>query len=153
MRKWLFLVAIALLAEAPAFAQRVQLKLDTSEADAALVILEKESAHRVQTSADWEALFSTEPHRLLKEHEAAFHNTLTDNAFQVLLSSKDTIARTADLRETLRVWRQADLQVLGERVLAYLPEGAQIQASVFPEIPPETVFSGAPGTSERLFFF
>ncbi len=147
-------LVIALLAEAPTFAQRVQLTLDTSEADAALVILEKESAQLTPASADWESLFSTEPYRRLKAREAALNNTLTDDAFRLFLSSQDTIARTSDLRNTLRVWRQADLAALGERVLSYLPEGARISANVYPEIKPaKNSFVWGSENSRAIFLY
>jgi Putative zinc dependent peptidase (DUF5700) len=143
-----------ILASAPAFSQRVQLTLDASEADAALAILNKESAHLSIRSADWDALFATAPYRRLKAREAAAGGAFTDDAFQAFLSSPKTIAETQELEKTLRVWRQADLTALGERVLAYLPDGARIRAQVYPEIKPaRNSFVWGSGDERAIFLY
>ncbi|HWZ83802.1 MAG TPA: DUF5700 domain-containing putative Zn-dependent protease [Terriglobales bacterium] len=117
-------------------AERVQLTLDSSEADAALVILQKESENVPVSEADWSVLFATAPYKHLKKREAAMHADLTDDAFRTFLSNRETIARTQDLKRTLQAWKQAPLTSIVERVLTYLPEGAQIHAWVYPEIKP-----------------
>jgi hypothetical protein len=144
----------AILAGSLASAQRVQLTLDASEAEAALGVLQKESAGVGLGSADWEGLFSTAPFRRLKEREAAVSNAFTENAFQAFLSSPAMIARAQELKKTLQLWQQADLASLGERVLAYLPEGARIRALVYPEIKPGTnSFVWGAGEERAIFLY
>ncbi len=58
--------------------QRVQFKLDTSEADAVLTILETRNAGKTVSDADWQKLFSSEPYVRLKKREASLHRDFTD---------------------------------------------------------------------------
>jgi hypothetical protein len=114
----------------------VQLALDSSEADAALFILQKESENVPVSAADWSVLFATAPYKHLKKREAAMHADFTDDTFRAFLSNRETIASAQDLKRTLQAWKQADLASIAERVLTYLPAGAQIHARVYPEIKP-----------------
>jgi hypothetical protein len=77
-----------------AMAAPVQLKLDSSEADAALAILRKESAGQPVTVDDWNTLFATEPYKRLKMREASVKSDFADEAFKTFLSAPQTIART-----------------------------------------------------------
>ena len=52
---------------------RIDLRLDTSEADAVLAIVDKRLADAPVTSADWEHLFETVPYHRLKEREASMN--------------------------------------------------------------------------------
>ena len=63
----------------------VQLSLDTSEAEQALRILQKESAHQAVTPGDWQQLFSTVPYQWLKAREASMGRSFTDEDFQKFL--------------------------------------------------------------------
>lgn len=154
MNRLSFVLAIAIAAETPAFAQRVQLSLDSSEADAALVILDKEAKHVSPTADNWAELFTTPPYRALKEREASMNRAFTDDAFKDFLSSSDAAAKAQALSQTLRTWRQADLTALGKRMLAWLPGGARIHAKVYPEIKPATnSFVWGEGDSQAIFLY
>jgi hypothetical protein len=136
MKRLLVLFGLGLALNLPAFAQRVRLTLDTSEAEASLAVLKSESAHVVPPTAGWEAIFATTPYRLLKSRETAFNNTQFEEEFRAYLTSQQTIAQAGELRDTLQVWQQAHLEAAAERVLSYLPDGALIKARVYPVIKP-----------------
>jgi putative zinc-dependent peptidase DUF5700 len=117
---------------------RIQLRLDTSEAEAVLAILDKKSAGATATEADWQRLFATEPYARLKKREAQMHRDFTDDDFKKFVLSPELAAKATALRQTLDAWRQADLNASARRVLAYLPGQAEIKSKVFPVIKPKT---------------
>jgi hypothetical protein len=137
----LFLTASALptLAETPVDAgDRVQLRFDTSEAEAVLAILAKRKAKQPIADADWQRLFTTEPYVRLKKREAGLHRDFSDADFQKFVLSDDLAGRAPALEKTLAQWKQADLSQAASRALAYLPSDAAIHAKVFPVIKPGT---------------
>ncbi len=117
---------------------RIQLRLDTSEAEAVLSILDKRAAGAALTDADWQRLFATEPYLRLKQREAAMQRDFTDEDFRKFVLSPELGARASALRSTLDAWKRTDLTASARRVLAYLPEQAVIKAKVFPVIKPKT---------------
>ncbi|HTA42626.1 MAG TPA: DUF5700 domain-containing putative Zn-dependent protease [Bryobacteraceae bacterium] len=154
MMRFALFLELALLHCGVVYAQTVRLTLDTSEADAGLAILALEAAHRTPAASDWGALFSAEPYRRLKAREASVNNAFTDDAFKAFLASEGMIARTRALQTTLQIWEQADLTALGERVLDYLPQGAQITAKVYLEIKPvANSFVWGSGSARAIFLY
>jgi len=149
------LAAMLIVVSAPlAFGQKVNLKLDTSEADCAIVILQKESARTVVAAADWQALFSSVPYQRLKMRETSIGAPFTDDAFKTFLEAPDTVAKTEALRKTLDAWKQANMESIGERDLAYLPAEAQIHAKVYPEIKPAAnSFVWGSGDDRAIFLY
>ena len=121
-----------------AASNRIQLQLNTDEADAVLAILDKRGAGTAVTDADWQRLFATEPYLRLKKREAGMHRDFTDDDFKKFVLSDELATRSSALRQTLDAWRHADLVASARRVLAYLPEQARIRAKVFPVIKPKT---------------
>jgi hypothetical protein len=117
---------------------RVQLALDASEARQALVILHKERERQAVPDADWQKLFATLPYQWLKAREAAMQRSFTDEDFRKFMQAPETQARTMEWEQTLSRIERADMAAIGERVLAWLPEGASIKARVFPLIKPKT---------------
>ncbi len=117
---------------------RVQLTLDASEAEQALVILQKEKARQPVTDADWKKLFATVPYQWLQAREAGMHREFTDEDFRRFLQAPETQARTAEWTQTRSGMERANMMGIGEHVLAWLPEGADIRARVFPMIKPKT---------------
>lgn len=149
-------------AQAPAAgSERVQLRVDSSEAEAVLAILAKRKASQPVTEADWQRLFSTEPYIRLKKREADIakrYNApkleFTDEQFQKFVLSDDLAASAPELQRTLEAWKQADLQAAAQRVLTYLPADATIHAKVFPVIKPETnSFVFEPATDPAIFLY
>ena len=129
-------VFLLLLVALPALAQeRIDLKLDVSEAEAVLAILGKRAAGQSVGEADWQALFNTLPYQRLKKREASLHRDFTDQDFQQFVATLDR--RRAELRQTLDAWKKADLRAAAERALRYLPGEARIRASVYPMIKPK----------------
>ena len=143
------------LAQAPAAGgERVQLRFDTSEAEAVLAILAKRQAKQPVEDADWQRLFSTEPYIRLKKREGSFHREFTDADFQKFVLSDELLGRTADLEKTLAEWKQADLNAAAGRALAYLPDDAVIHAKVFPVIKPQTnSFVFEVGSDPTIFLY
>ncbi|MGA7077403.1 MAG: DUF5700 domain-containing putative Zn-dependent protease [Terriglobales bacterium] len=124
-------------AQKPAAAKpRVQLTLDDSEAEQALAILQKEQLRQTVTDADWQKLFATVPYQWLKVREAGLHREFTDEDFKKFLQAPETQARMAEWTQTLSGMERANMAGIGQRVLAWLPEGAEIHTRVFPMIKP-----------------
>lgn len=127
---------VFLLVVLPAFGQeRIELKLDASEAEAVLAILDKRAAPQLVPDADWQALRTTVPYQRLKKREASLRRDFTDQDFQQFVATLD--GRRAELRQTLDAWKKADLRAAAERALRYLPGEARIRASVYPMIKPK----------------
>lgn len=136
---------IVVLSASTAADNRVDLMLDTSEADQVLVILALRAAGQPIDGAQWQKLFAAEPYQLLKEREAAIakrfnapENILRDEDFRKFVLSDDLLKRAPELRATLTRWKQTDLQRTGRRLLKYLPTSATIRAKVYPTIKPNT---------------
>jgi len=141
-------------AQAHAAGDRVQLRFDTSEAEAVLAILAQRKANQPVTDADWQRLFSTEPYIRLKKRDASFHREFSDADFQKFVLSDELAARAPDLEKTLADWKQADLSAAAGRALAYLPDDAVIHAKVFPVIKPQAnSFVFEVGTDPTIFLF
>jgi hypothetical protein len=124
--------------DTPSASERIQLQLNTNEADAVLAILAKVAAGENIAESDWQPLFATEPYIRLKEREAAMKRDFTDDDFKQFVLSPDLAAKADALRTTLASWKKTDLQASALRDLDYLPSQATIRAKVFPVIKPKT---------------
>jgi Putative zinc dependent peptidase (DUF5700) len=143
------LLACSALAQPP---NRVNLKLDASEAEAVLAILDKRAQHEDVADTDWQKLFRTTPYRRLKQRETSMRRPFTDEEFMRFVATLD--ARREQLRQTLQQWQSADLQAVAQRPLHYLPPEASIRADVYPVIKPQSnsfVFEAA--TAPAIFLY
>ena len=149
--KFALCVLCCLLAIAPAVAghtatsDRIQLTLDTSEADQVLAILALRSQGKPVPESEWQKLFATAPYLRLKQREKAigerFHDptiAFTDDDFKRFVLSDELLPRAAALSSTLDRWKKADLRQDASQDLAYLPTAATIRAKVYPVIKPGT---------------
>jgi len=118
-------------------AERVQVKLDTREAEQVLAILAKRKQAQPITDADWGVLFATEPYQRLKVRETGMHRPFSDADFKKFVLSDELERQYDELSRTLAPWKKADLRAGGVRVLQYLPAQATIHVKVFPEIKPK----------------
>lgn len=133
---------------------RVQLRFDTSQAEAVLAILAKRQTGRAITQSDWQAVFVTEPYQRLKQREAELQRSFTDSAFQRFVLSDDLGRRGPKLRLTLDQWKSRDLEASARRVLSYLPSQARIRAAVYPVIKPQTnSFVYDPSGNAAIFLY
>jgi hypothetical protein len=138
-----------------AFAQspdRVNLKLDASEAEAVLTILDKRAQHQSVTDAGWQKLFSSTPYRRLKQRETSMQRPFADEEFVKFVATLDS--RREQFRQTPQQWQSADLQAVAQRPLRYLPPEAAIRGEVYPLIKPQQnsfVFEAA--TSPAIFLY
>jgi hypothetical protein len=124
--------------QATVASDRIQLSLNTDEAEAVLAILDKRAAGTAVTGSDWLRLFSTEPYIRLKNRETSLHRDFTDDDFKKFVLSPELANRASALRHTLDAWKRADLVAAARQVLAYLPPEAHIRAKVYPVIKPKT---------------
>ena len=134
------LLHLSLPAPAPAGAQadgRVQLRLDSSQAEAVLAIVAMRQAGKPVPDSAWRRLFGSEPYRRLAQREIAMNRPFTEQAFRDFVLSDDLGARAATLRQTLNEWSSRDLLASARRVLAYLPPEARIRAVVYPVLKPQ----------------
>lgn len=139
----LFLILISSLvigskAQRPDLEQdnRVAVKFNADEAEAALNILTKRKSNLPITDGDWKRLFSTEGYLRLKKREAGMQRSFEDSEFKTFILSDELLTRSEKLAETLERWRQADLAGAAEKALAYLPKDAQISGTIYPTIKP-----------------
>jgi hypothetical protein len=128
-----------------AASDRIQLTLDTSEADQVLVILTLRGQGKAVADSEWQKLFATAPYQRLKQREKAigekFHDptiAFTDDDFKRFVLSDDLRLRAAALSSTLDRWKKADLRKDAEQALAYLPADAFLHAKVYPVIKPRS---------------
>jgi hypothetical protein len=124
---------------------RVQLTIDTSEADQVLAILALRSQSKPVPDSEWQILFATAPYQRLKQREKAigesFHDptrAFTDDDFKRFVLSADLLPRAAALSSTLDRWKKADLRGDAGQALSYLPADATLHAKVYPVIKPVT---------------
>lgn len=134
---------------------RVELTLDTTEADGALKILSEAAAHQAIPEAEWNALFATAPYQWLKARESSMGRPFTEEAFKQFLLSPEALGKRAEWETTLAGTKATDMKALGAGVLAWLPPGARIQARVFPEIKPQhnSFVWTKPGEGPAIFLY
>jgi hypothetical protein len=143
--------AISLMICIPAFAapaadhSRIQIILDSSEADQVLDILALRRDSKPIEEAQWQKLFATEPYQRLKQREKKigeqFHEpsiAFSDEDFEKFVLSEDLLKRAERLQETIEQWKKADTYRTAEGVLQYLPPSAVIRAKVYPVIKPHS---------------
>ncbi len=117
---------------------RIQLQVDTSEADAVHSILARRASGQPLVESDWERLFGSEPYRRLKQREAGRKRSFSDADFRQFVLSDSLLTGATELQRTLTAWKRTDLNAAARRVLGYLPPQAAIHAKVFPVIKPQT---------------
>lgn len=148
-------VVVAALFTSSASAQppsRVNLSLDSSEAEAVLVILDKHALHEIVTDADWQKLFSTTSYRRLRQGETSMGQPFTDEEFMKFVTMLDP--RREQLRQILRQLQSVDLRAVAQRPLTYLPPQASIRAVVYPVIKAQSnSFVFEPYTAPALFLY
>ena len=142
MLRWACLLWIAsgaglpLLSAQERAGDRLDVRLVTDEAQAALTILGALQDHRPVSADEWRRLFATEGYRRLQQRERAIGRQLDDTAFRRFLQSPEEVGRTHQLRATLAAWTETDLAGAAGRALAYLPSAAHIRARLYPVIKP-----------------
>jgi hypothetical protein len=139
------LVCVSAPAALSADKSRIQIALDSSEADQVLAILALRRDNKPIEGAQWQKLFGTEPYQRLKQREKKigeqFHNpslAFSDDDFKKFVLSEDLLKRAPQLQDTIENWKKADMRDLAERDLQYLPPSATIRAKVYPVIKPGT---------------
>jgi len=137
------LVCISATAAPSAGNSRVQLALDSSEADQVLAILALRRDNKPIEEAQWQKLFATEPYQRLKQREKKIGEqfndptvAFSDDDFKKFVLSEDLLKRARQLQDTIESWKKADMRALAERDLQYLPPSATIRAKVYPVIKP-----------------
>src|SRR5258708_19601317 len=75
-----------------AASERVEVSLDTTEAEKVLAILAKTRQSQPVAEEDWQALFATEPYRRLRAREAAMHRDFSDDDFRKFVLSTDLLS-------------------------------------------------------------
>jgi len=155
------LVCVSAPAALSADNSRIQLALDSSEADQVLAILALRRDNKPIDEAQWQKLFATEPYQRLKQREKAigerFHDptvAFSDEDFKKFVLSDDLLKRAPQLQEALENWKKADMNELAERDLQYLPPSAVIRAKVYPIIKPGiNSFVWEPASNPAIFLY
>ena len=130
---------------------RLDVRLDTGEADAVLALVELGER---ATEADWKRLFESEGYRRLKQREAALNRAFTDSSFRAFVTDPVLKARAPRLKEALQAWRTISMEGAARLAFAYLPDSARIRATIYPSIKPRTnTFVFEPNTNPAIFFY
>ena len=124
--------------EIPPASDRIQVKVDGSEAEAVFSILEAKRTGQAATERDWRRLFDTEPYRRLKRRESSLKRDFTDEEFRSFVLSSPLAENESELRNALDAWRKADIVASARRILSYLPPQAHIKATIYIVIKPKT---------------
>lgn len=124
--------------QADSRADRISLRIDTSEAEAVLAVLAQRRTGASVTAEAWERVVRSEPYRRLKQRESDMQRAFTDEEFRAFVESDELAAREDALRRTLAAWSAADLETSARAVLSYLPAEARIRATVYPVIKPRS---------------
>jgi hypothetical protein len=133
------LVAAALYlgsAVLPAAAQ--ELTVDPAEAEAALAVLHKRRAGEPVVDEDWQRIFATAGYRRLAEREKAMDRPFDEADFRSFLMGDDLPAKLPALEATLAAWTRVDFAAGAREVLAFLPAGARLRATIYPVVKPRT---------------
>jgi len=139
---------------APASPERLVLRLDVTEPEAALAILDRENDGQPVRDEDWRRLFDSPGYVRLLRREAAFKSAAGNNDWKRLLQDRATRDQAGSLRATLAAWRQTPLDEAAARAFAYLPAAAHIRATIYPVIkasPNSFVFEA--DTDPAIFLF
>ena len=123
----------------------VQVVMVSDEADAVLSVLAKRAEGRPLEDADWSRIFHSEGYQRLVKREQSMQRPLDEAKFKAFVLSEELLARSAALRRTLAQWQGLDAGSAGQKALVYLPDGAKIQARIYPVIKPASnsfVFEG-----------
>jgi hypothetical protein len=121
----------------PAFSQ-IKVEIVKDEAEAVLSILALEATGKNTQEADWSRLFQSEGFTRLAAREKGFKIGMNEKNFKEFVQGKDLAQKAPSLASTLSAWCASDLAGCARKALAYLPEGASIQAKVYPVIKPRT---------------
>jgi hypothetical protein len=132
-------VAAALLTTGPATGSgprhpALAVKLDRSEADAALAIIDTLNKGAEPSDAQLAALYHSRPYERLHERESSMNRPFTDAEFTAYLRSDPVRAEAPRLGSLLSRWTDAAIAAAAERALAYLPAGSTFRATIFPMI-------------------
>jgi hypothetical protein len=133
----------------------LDVRLESDEADAALIILDKRAHSELPTAADWRRLFSSNGYQHLREREDGMRRGFTDSAFTAFLMSDTLLRRAAALDRSLPALERLDVTAAAGRSLKYLPAGTPLRARLYLEIKPTTnsfVFTGRDSTPSIFLY-
>lgn len=117
--------------------ERVQLRLDVDEAEAALDLASRAKGSSAIPSSDWDRFFALDACKRLAQREKEIGRPLEQADFRAFLLSDSFARESPAIRQTLDAWKKADLQAAALRTLAYLPADAFIHATVFVVVKPQ----------------
>ncbi len=134
-----FLAFLAVLLPCAAEAQqKVAVTLVTDEAESVLAALDKRAKNQDLAAEDYASIFTSEGYKRLRARELSLGRSFEESDFKVFLNGEELLKRREVLRHTLQEWSKTDFEVLGSRVLGFLPDSAYIRAKVYPVIKPAT---------------
>ena len=116
----------------------LQVTLATDEPEAVLRILDARARSDGVSPRAWRRLFASEGYRRLARRETALGRTFSDSAFREFVLSDTLLARRDALKQTLAIWRHADIHPAGRQALDYLRPGTILSARIYLEIKPRT---------------
>jgi hypothetical protein len=135
---WIAFLTPAVPATGQVDAGRIDVRIESDEARAVLVILDHRAAGHPIPDEDWAALWRSDGFTRLARRERSMGRAFDDGTFRAFVLSDSLLARRDALSQTLAAWESADLRGAAARAFAYLPAGAKLRASVYPVIKPQS---------------
>lgn len=152
MKRWIFGLSLftTLGASAAVAQERVDVRPDFSQAEAALAIMDAATEGAGVTRRQWATLENSRPYRRLKARETSLGAEFSDDGFRTFLTSPEELSRRVALAYALGRWRTIDIHDAAGRAFDYLPEGARLKSEVYFLIKPKPNsfvwdLSGEPG--------
>lgn len=115
-------------------APRVEVRIVTDQAEAALAILDARRVSGEATDGQWEALWSSSGFQRLAARQAAFGDQGTRKRLEDFLTSDSTLELLPRLRNSVDDWKAIDVSTAARRAAAYLPAGLPLRATLFPVV-------------------
>jgi Putative zinc dependent peptidase (DUF5700) len=118
-------------------AQESTIRLVTDQADAMLAILAKRESSQPIDADDWRRLFDSEGYRRLAAREASMKVPISEADFQEFAMSDALLQDAGELRKSLSLYAEIDLESVIARTTAYLPPEATLHGIIYPAIKPK----------------
>lgn len=115
---------------------RATVRVDLTEAEALLRILEARRTSGAIADALWDRLWASPGYRRLAARERDMGLAFSDSAFRAFVLSDSLRVREHELARAVAMWRELEISEPSERAAAYLPPGTQLRATLYPVIKP-----------------
>lgn len=119
---------------APGEAAAAGLTLDFTQVWRVLDLIAKRDRGARIDRRDWQRIYATRPHGLLRQRERQVGSAFADEDFEAFVLGAELAQSHAKLRQAAGAWAVMDMAQAADRALAYLPPGTPLRARICPVI-------------------